>query len=104
MYRFYWEKIDEEHALLMGPEDKEVAAVITLYPGDPELMDGEWRVMSQSYRLLNFQEEDTSLPLKQIQRRTIILLGKELEGRKMDLEDAMSYVLSLIFEDAEEGV
>ena len=103
MYRFYWEKIDEERALLMGPEDGDVAAVITLCPGDPELMDGEWLVMSQSYRFLNFREEDTSLPLKKIQRRAMILLGQELEGRKKDLEDAMSSVLSMIFEDAEEG-
>ena len=86
MYRFYWDKIDDEHALLMGPEEGEVAAVVALYPGDPELMDGEWRVMSQSYRLLNFQEEDTSLLLERIQRRAIILLGQELEERKRDLE------------------
>ena len=104
MYKFYWDKIDEDHALLMGPEDGEVAAVITLYPGDPELMDGEWRVMSQSYRLLNFREEDTSLPLGKIQRRTIILLGQELEERKRDLEEGLSSVLSMIFENAEEGV
>ena len=104
MYKFYWDKIDEDHALLMGPEDGEVAAVITLYPGDPELMDGEWRVMSQSYRLLNFREEDTSLPLEKIQRRTIILLGQELEERKRDLEEGLSSVLSMIFENAEEGV
>lgn len=83
MYRFYWDKIDDEHALLMGPEKGEVAAVVALYPGDPELMDGEWRVMSQSYRLLNFQEEDTSLLLERIQRRAIILLGQELEERKI---------------------
>ena len=103
MYRFYWDKIDDEHALLMGPEEGEVAAVVALYPGDPELMDGEWRVMSQSYRLLNFQEEDTSLLLERIQRRTIILLGQELEERKRDLEEGLSSVLSMIFEDAEEG-
>ena len=104
MYKFYWDKIDEDHALLMGPEDGEVAAVITLYPGDPGLMDGEWRVMSQSYRLLNFREEDTSLPLEKIQRRAIILLGQELEERKRDLEEGLSSVLSMIFENAEEGV
>ena len=103
MYRFYWDKIDDEHALLMGPEEGEVAAVVALYPGDPELMDGEWRVMSQSYRLLNFQEEDTSLLLERIQRRAIILLGQELEERKRDLEEGLSSVLSMIFEDAEEG-
>ena len=72
-------------------------------PGDPELMDSEWRVMSQSYRLLNFREEDTSIPLERIQRRTIILLGQELHGRKKDLEDAMSSVLSMLFGEAEEG-
>ena len=103
MYRFYWEKIDEEHALLMGPEDGDVAAVVVMDPGDPELMDSEWRVMSQSYRLLNFQEEDTSLLLERIQRRAIILLGQELEERKRDLEEGLSSVLSMIFEDAEEG-
>ncbi len=103
MYRFYWEKIDEEHALLMGPEDGDVAAVVVMDPGDPELMDSEWRVMSQSYRLLNFREEDTSIPLERIQRRTIILLGQELHGRKRDLEDAMSSVLSMLFGEAEEG-
>ena len=103
MYKFYWEKIDEEHALLMGPEDGDVAAVVVMDPGDPELMDSEWRVMSQSYRLLNFKEEDTSIPLGRIQRRTIILLGQELHGRKRDLEDAMSSVWSLMLEDAEEG-
>lgn len=103
MYRFYWDKIDDGHALLMGPEEGEVAAVVALYPGDPELMDGEWRVMSQSYRLLNFREEDTSLLLERIQRRTIILLGQELEERKRDLEEGLSSVLSMIFEDAEEG-
>ena len=103
MYKFYWEKIDEEHALLMGPEDGDVAAVVVMDPGDPELMDSEWRVMSQSYRLLNFKEEDTSIPLGRIQSRTIILLGQELHGRKRDLEDAMSSVLSMLFGEAEEG-
>ncbi len=103
MYKFYWEKIDEEHALLMGPEDGDVAAVIVLDPGDPELMDSEWRVMSQSYRLLNFREEDASLSLERIQRRAIILLGQELHGRKRDLEDAMSSVVSMLLEDTEEA-
>lgn len=103
MVRFYWDKIDEDHALLMGPEEGEVAAVIVLYEGDPELMDAEWRVMSQTYGMLNFREDDTSIQLEQIQRRTIILLGQELEERKRNLEDGISAVLSLLFEDTEEG-
>lgn len=99
MIRYYWDTIDEDHALLMGPEEGEVAAVVTMDPGDPELMDSEWRVMSGTYKYLNFREEDTSLPMRQIQRRIIILLGQELSERKQALEDGVASVLELIFEE-----
>lgn len=99
---FKWQKIDHEHALLMGPEAGEVAAVIVLEPGDSDLEDSRWCVMSSDYRLLNFIENNASLPLEKIQRQTIIRLGQELEKRKSDLEDAISSILSMVF--AEEGV
>lgn len=99
---FKWQKIDPMHALLIGPEAGEVAAVVVLDPGDPELGDGEWKVMSSDYRSLNFTEANTSLALEKIQRQTIIRLGQELEKRKRDIEDAISSILSMVF--AEEGV
>lgn len=101
MNKFWWNKINEGHALLMGPEAGEVAAVVVLEPGDPDLEDSRWCVMSSDYRSLNFTESNASLPMEQIQRRTVIRLGQELEKRKNDLEDAISSILSMVF--AEEG-
>lgn len=98
---FKWQKINDGHALLMGPEAGEVAAVVVLEPGDPDLEDSRWCVMSSDYRFLNFIANNASLPLEKIQRQTIIRLGQELENRKRDLEDAISSILSMVF--AEEG-
>ncbi len=99
---FKWQKINDGHALLMGPEAGEVAAVVVLEPGDPDLEDSRWCVMSSDYRSLNFVESNASLPLEKIQRQTIIRLGQELEKRKSDLEEAISSILSIVL--MEEGV
>lgn len=96
---YLWEDRGEDFAVLYGPEPYTVAAVIRLDPGTPDQMDGCWRITSGRYSLLNLEERDTSIPLKQMKDRALILLGQELRQRQEDVEADMASVRSLLFAD-----
>ena len=99
--RFRWEDHGTDHAVLYGPEPHMVAAVVTMDYGDPEMGDSWWRVMSSQYRSLNLEEENTSLSMEDIKRRTLIFLGNELRKEKTDLETDISNVLDMLFTETE---
>lgn len=100
---FHWEDhgtdAGTDHSVLYGPEPYMVAAVVTLDYGDPDLQESFWRVMSSEYRSLNFAEENTSLPIEDIKRRTLIYLGNEIRQRKADLDTDISNVLDMLFNE-----
>lgn len=100
MRNFIWNDINENHAILFGPEPErgDVAAVIVMDYGSQELMDSRYIVASSLYKKLNFEEEDTSLPIEQIKRRVIILLGNELSDRREEIEADLSNVLEILME------
>ena len=91
-----------DNAVLYGPEPYMIAAVIILDYGVPA-QGPRWKVMSNEYRNLNFTEEDTSLPLEQLKKRTLIRLGQELKERKEDLDADLSCVRGMLSEDLPEG-
>lgn len=94
---FRWEDHGPEHAVLYGPEYHTVAAVVTM--DCSALKEYSWRVMSSVYQSLNLNEEDTSLPMESIKQRVLIRLGNEIKEKKMDLEQDMSNLLDMLFDE-----
>lgn len=89
-----WEVIDDRHAILWGSLDGlkywAPVAVITYDRENLEdYLDDCWRVASVKYKTLNFTEEDTTIPLKQIQRRVMILLGQAILGERSAAEERL---------------
>ena len=89
-----WEVIDDRHAILWGSLDGlkywVPVAVITYAPENLEdYLDDCWRVASVKYNALNFAEEDTTIPLKQIQKRVMILLGQAILNERGAVEQRL---------------
>ncbi len=97
--RFHWENHGTDHAVLYGPEPYEIAAVVTLDYGDPDLQEGCWRVMSGEYRSLNFEEGNMSLPVEDIKRRVLIFIGNEIRQKTDDLNTDMSNVMDMLLNE-----
>ena len=98
---YHWEEHGDTHAVLYGPEEGMIAAVITMEFGDPELMDGRWKVMSNIYWSLNLWEEDTSISLRQMEKRVIAKLGSELSESVNKLSEDLISVTGLLYETGE---
>lgn len=95
--RFEWKDYGEGHAVLYGPKEGMVAAVVERDRGIPDRTISCWRVTSRKYHLLNFEEADASLPMDALKRRTLIWLGEILRQRKDRLEEDLSSILGLLF-------
>ena len=94
-----WEKIDEKHAILWGAGFWEPDVVITYDPGDQDdLLDDSWRVASNVYPHLNFMEENTTLPIEQIQRRVMVIMGNEPRERRSAVENQLTELYKCMME------
>jgi hypothetical protein len=86
-------------AILYGPVEDCVTAVVERVPGDPELMDGYWKCVSPCCEGMEFTEDDLSIPIDRIKKRALILLGNVIEAEKKALENAMGDILALLFKE-----
>lgn len=94
---FYWKCVDTNEYILCGPK-RGTESVKVVLAGDGE--DTRWKIRSEKYKNLNFDEMNASIPAEKIQRRVLILLGSELERRKKVIESDMENVIALLFEEA----
>ena len=94
-----WEVINDRHAILWGPEFWRPIAIITYDPGDlDDRLDDCWRIASPEYKTLNFREEDTTIPVKKIQRRVMIILGQALREERAAIEERLSAAYACMME------
>lgn len=96
---YVWTQHGEDCAVLCGPEPYMVAALVRLDRGDPEQPESCWRIMSGIYSLLNQEEKDSSIPLEDMKRRTLLLLMQELAQKIKDTDEDLVNVRSLLFAD-----
>ena len=98
---FYWKDHGTEngidHAVLYGPEEHMVAAVVTMEYQDPYLEENCWQVMSGNYSSMNFEEGNTSLSIEEIKERAVRALISELRQKSIDMYTDMDSAMTLLF-------
>lgn len=102
--KYVWKEMSDTQAYLYGPGGELVAEVAVEYQKE-DMSDLAWRVTSENFKYLNLEEYNTAIPLRDMERRVLVLLGNEM-ARERDrlvqkqrvLDADISGILGMLWE------